>query len=106
MPRYDFRCPKCDNADEVIAPIAARPEHHLCLECGHYMNRVFSFASLPSYNGGFNPTTGTYTRNTSDLTSQLSKLSDERTERTGMLHKFVPCDLRDKEAFGVTSDDQ
>lgn len=43
-------------------------------------------------------------RSDAQFRSELSRASDEMSERTGTDHKFVPIDMGDKSACGVTDE--
>ena len=111
--RYEYRCDWCD----LTFRCDVRYDEVMCLSCDRMARRVWGFGVLPSFQSAFNPTTGTHVRSRADLISQLSRASDEASaprtlyDAHGEAHQierapshFVPVDLRDREACGVTSD--
>ena len=42
MPRYDYRCPKCDEDVPVIKPMSQAEQPEPCPICKRIMQRVFS----------------------------------------------------------------
>jgi putative FmdB family regulatory protein len=100
MPFYEHKCPH-------HGKFLDRSQHESpCPECGSSTRRVFSFSIGPSFHEGYSPTTGGYVSNERDLSDQLKLKSEEATNRNGIEHRYVPVDLRDKEACGVSDEHQ
>lgn len=110
---YEYRCTACD----LTFRCDVRDDQVMCLHCDRMARRIWGFHVLPTSSAGFNPTTGTYVRNRADLNSQLARASDEASspqtlyDAYGEAHhverppsQYVPVDLRDREALGVTSE--
>lgn len=51
MPRYNFRCPRCDKQEEVIRPMADAEKPWRCPGCNVKMARDFQ-TDLPFASGG------------------------------------------------------
>ena len=106
MPLYEFRCIQC-GLDEVMNryyPIGEVIDFP-CPVCGGRLKRVLSnFHFKRGMGEHFNPSIGGYVRNERDFLDGLKRKSEEATLRTGMDHNFVPVDLNDRKALGVTDD--
>jgi putative FmdB family regulatory protein len=48
MPRYEYQCPECQWADEVVRPSAERDKPWTCRQCGSLMERQWSNFNTPS----------------------------------------------------------
>jgi hypothetical protein len=94
-----------------------RDDEVMCLRCDRMARRVWGFHVLPTSGSGYNPATGSYVLSKADLKSRLARASEEASApRTvydgyGEAHEierppsnYVPVDLRDREALGVTSE--
>lgn len=55
MPAYDFRCPECAEAFEVIRPMGAAHDE-CCPSCGAPATRVFSPVGVAFKGSGFHNT--------------------------------------------------
>ena len=104
---YDYVCGQCNATIESreFAKIgAAHPSNH-CPLCEGVLWRA---ASMPAFKHGmeehFNVAVGRPIRTDAQFRSELSRKSDEISERTGTDHKFAPIDIGDKEACGVTDE--
>lgn len=107
MPVYMYRCPKCHAVFSRAQTIAAYSESQSpsCPDCHTPLARSYDPPTIASpFREHFNTSTGTYVSNRSQYTSQLSRLSDEASARTGIPHKYVPIDPRETAPLGVTSD--
>jgi hypothetical protein len=49
----------------------------------------------------FNPAVGRHVSNGRDFRDALKRASDEASENTGMEHRYVPIDMRDRDATRV-----
>lgn len=103
---YSFLCEPCD-AEIILReyqPIGASPSA-TCPLCGGRIKRMVSSPSIVhGTEPHFNVATNTFIQSDSHYKSELSRLSDEMSERTGANHKYVPVDLREREALGVTDE--
>lgn len=69
------------------------------------MTRVISgFCFQRSMEGHYNLAVGQYVSNERELRDSLKVASERATIRTGVEHRFVPVDLRDKERLNVTEE--
>ena len=100
MPMYEYKCSIC----RISFTSTARNEAIPCPMCSRDARRRFSFSVLPSFQDGYTPTTGGYVANERDLRDQLKRKSEEATLRNGIEHRYVPVDLRDKAACGVSDE--
>lgn len=41
MPRYDFKCHKCDSVEEKFVPLKDYEEIQICEKCGEDLERLF-----------------------------------------------------------------
>lgn len=71
---------------------------------GQEFNRVWGFQQAPMIHEHLNPSTGTVVSSRRGFKDDLKRLSDERSERTGISHNFVEVDITDKKALGVTDE--
>lgn len=71
---------------------------------GVMFNRVWGFQQAPMMHEHFNTSTGTVVSSRRGFQDDLKRLSEERTERTGIHHNFVEVDITDKKALGVTDE--
>lgn len=112
-PVYEYVCGTCG----VVTHSNVRDDWIVCVNCPNRAQRRWGFSVLPSMQPAFNATTGTVVRNRADLTSQLSEASErassprvvydgygEAHQITPPEHRYVPVDLRDREACGATSE--
>lgn len=100
MPLYEYRCPSCHTTLETTTR-----DNPICPNCLCACTRRFSFNLPSSFQPHYNPSVGRYVRNEADFKAALSKASDDASEYTGVVHKFVPQDLHDTSAFGLSSAD-
>ncbi len=103
--RYSYFCTICGNEDidthfERIGAVGPCP----CIVCGSVMRRGYSFSFVRSMAEHFNNSTGQYVSNSRDFGDQLKRKSEEASLRTGMDHNFVPVDVTDAKALGVTDE--
>lgn len=102
---YTFQCQSCfwETHDTISVPIGA-PYPAPCQQCGGLVRRRVSFSFRRSLAPHFNQSTGNYVSNERDFADQLKRKSEEATLRTGMEHNYVPVDVTDAKALGVTDD--
>lgn len=103
MPLYTFTCPECRYAMD-----ASWSDCCPCPRCGTVLRRIFAFhigRSAMVTDAHFNHTTGRVVTSDRDFRDQLSRMSDERSAELGMPHDFQPIDYRDRDACGVSRDD-
>lgn len=103
--RYSYFCTVCGNEDidetfSYVGDIGPHP----CSVCGSIMRRGFSFSFRRSMQEHFNTSTGTYVSTRRDFEDDLKRKSEEASHRTGMDHNFVPVDMNDMKALGVTDE--
>lgn len=103
--RYSYFCTVCGNEDidEQFSNIGAIGPHP-CSICGSIMRRGCSFSFRRPMQEHFNTSTGTYVSNNRQFTDDLKRKSEEASLRTGMDHNFVPVDITDMKALGVTDE--
>lgn len=68
------------------------------------MRRGCSFSFRRSMPEHFNNSTGQYVSNAMEFTDQLKRQSEAQSIRTGMDHNYVPVDVTEMKALGVTDD--
>lgn len=100
MPMYQYRCNWCHEETDT----QVRADFVDCPSCKNLAKRIFGFAYKPPMQAHFNPSTNQYVSNESQFKDQLRQASDAATERTGIIHNFVPTDPRDMKAAGVTEE--
>jgi putative FmdB family regulatory protein len=106
MPIYEFRCVQCGLNEQMnryhpIGEVIDFP----CPVCGGRLKRIYSnFRFKRGMDAHFNPSVGTYVSNERQFRDELKRKSDEASVRTGMTHNFVPVDINDKAALGVTDE--
>lgn len=107
MPNYGYICEGCSaeyESDSSVPIGVAHPTAH-CPACQGELRRM---ASMPAFrkgmDGHYNHTVGKYVSSMGDFKSELHRASDEASAKTGMDHKFEPCDTSDPAANGVTDE--
>lgn len=107
---YRYQCPECGSVqdDTQFAPLGEfGPD---CLDCHAEgliltrMQRVASFSYKRSMPEHYNHTTNTVVKSENHYKSELSRLSDIQSERTGQYHNYQPVDPTDKAGLGVTDE--
>lgn len=103
---YSYVCEPCDA--EVVLTEFQKVGHSpssVCPLCdGRLVRMVSSPNIVPGWQGGFAVATNSFVNSERQFKSELSRKSDEMSERTGANHKFVPVDLREGAALGVTEE--
>jgi hypothetical protein len=102
---YPYQCNSCgaEAHHANFSPIGG----HLdlpCQCCGGLMVRRASFQFRRSMAAHFNQSTGTYVSNEREFADGLKLASEEASARTGMDHNFIPVDVTDMKALGVTDE--
>jgi hypothetical protein len=98
MPWYEYRDP--DTGDTRLSQTRAnRLEFN-----GKLYKRKFSFHPASVMHQHFNTSTGTVVSSQRQFDDDLKRLSEERTEATGIPHNYVNVDIMDKDALGVTDE--
>lgn len=115
MPTYTYRCSGCAKVrhetmtfeEHDMTKKRGNPSHRLLepsILCDGEFRQVIglglSFARGTSDH--YNHSLGECVRNDSDITSSLSRQSDEMSERMGFTVNYEPVDPRDPAAAGVT----
>lgn len=101
IPIYKARGLECSSTFSLYAPSSQPPTTATCEVCGCKAKRVFTAPGVAiPWKAHFNHSVGKYVRTKSEFQSELSRGSDEASERTGMDHKFVSVEAGD--APGVT----
>ncbi|HEY7043363.1 MAG TPA: hypothetical protein VH419_06820 [Nocardioidaceae bacterium] len=102
MPAYEYRCDVC----ALSFTSGWRDDEMICVRCTRMARRVWGFSILPSF-------PGVPAAHVSDLARASEEASSPQTlyDADGNAHaverpehRFVPVDLRDREALGVTSE--
>lgn len=96
MPMYEFQCRECG----TILHSNSRTEQQC--NCGGSLKRKYGFSFKRPMQEHYNPTVGKVISSDRQFTRELKIASEQATERTGIKHSFVPVDISDKEALGVT----
>ena len=102
MPIYTYRCPTC--RAETTAMIRGNRLYEVCpAMCGYGgpLHRVFGFSTPQMLHEHYNTSVGKVISSHKQHRDELKRLSDERSERTGIEHRFVPND--GPESVGVTN---
>ncbi len=101
---FEYQCRPCGDRYFVEAdePPSSAPR---CPECAVACVRRFSFGfqrSTVKHEADWNYSTGTVVSTTRQFENDLKRLGEERTERTGIPHSYVPVDPTDTKALGAT----
>lgn len=106
MPAYDFRCSACSQTTERYQPLAETTRAISCPQCGGLAHKVLSFprANPSPFREHFNMAVGEHVHSRRQFADKLKAASDRQSARTGLAHNYVPIDLRDREACGVTDE--
>lgn len=102
MPMFEYQCRTCGYRH--LSDM--RGDSLGSCRCGAgELRRLFSFSFKPIIHPHYNPSIGKVVSDDSQVRSELSRLSDEATARTGILHNYVPVDLRDDlSSLGMTEE--
>lgn len=104
---YSYVCGQCntDIESQEFAKIGQAHPSRSCPLCGGILWRA---ASMPAFKRPmqehWNAAVNKPIRSDAQFRSELSRASDEQSERTGTDHKFVPIDMGDKAACGATDE--
>lgn len=112
---YTYRCPT--HGEFSCAHRADQVNCHLNMACSERAQRIWGFRVGQSFQPHFNPSTSSYISSPSQLGSELARASELASAPTTNYladgtpveverphHNFVPVDLHDKEALGVTNE--
>ena len=114
MPLYDYLCDSCGFRSEEVFSIYDDSAHTPCSSCASrgediLMRKVVT--SFPGVTKGmvreahYNASVGGIVHNDAEFKSELSRRSDEASERNGFPVSFQPIDHRDAgEHLGVTQE--
>jgi hypothetical protein len=100
MPTYEFRCQFCRTTQHE--PVNDPPPE--CLMCGRKLGRRYGFNIGKPFDPHMNATTGTYVSSQRGFEDDLKRIGDRQSERFGIEHRYVPVDMNDKAALGVTDE--
>lgn len=99
MPVYPYRCESCAMPVEVVRSVHDIAVPPTCGACGGLTRRVFTAPSVHrgalAWEPHLNASVGRVVHTRSEFRSELSRASDEASERTGMVHDFQPIDPRE-----------
>lgn len=105
---YSYVCGQCGVEVEsaIFAGIGKTHPDSSCPLCGGLLWRAASSPAVlrTGFDTHFNVAVGKEVHSDREFRSELSRLSDERSEQLGMDHKFVPVDLNDRAACGATDE--
>jgi len=97
---YEWYCKLCNEIIQVEKYLDSPPQH----KCGSWMVRRYSISTRRSMPEHFNASVGKYVSNENQFRDELKRASEEATLRTGMEHRFVPIDPREKASLGVSDE--
>ena len=103
----DYKCRECGgvwtsdwvDSDDPMFRLIPCP---FCYTVG--IKKQFSVSVNRPMPEHYNMATGTVESSERSIREKLKVQSDIATERTGVEHRFVPVDMRDREALGVTDE--
>lgn len=104
---FSFLCDECGSEWHDIHHVGIGETHPTssCPLCDGTMRRCVSQVNvMPGMQPHWNAAVGRPISSDAQFRSELSRKSDELSERTGADHKFVPVDMNDKKALGVTDE--
>ena len=109
MPTHEYRCPECRRAVTTFVPIADTPPRTLLVDCPGCRHMVrytknFSFSFQPPMAEHFNRAVNKPIHSMRQFREELKRKSEEATLTTGIEHNYVPVDLSDHEAIGVSNE--
>ncbi len=99
MPVYSFRCSGCLGETERMT---RNPP--LCSRCDLEMRRVWGFSYRPTMVEHWNQSVGKYVSNDRQFRDELKRMGEKESESTGLYHEYVPIDINDRKACGVTDE--
>jgi putative FmdB family regulatory protein len=104
MPIYEFKCAKDGVFQDWRELGDTKPPP--CPTCSGVMTRKYSlFQPKMDMQPHFNAAVGRYVNGKNDLNDAFKTLSEERTEATGIEHRYVAVDPREaKTELGVTDE--
>ena len=100
---FEYKCPTCGWRD--LSTERADRLARSCERCDNAgpLHRVFSLSVQRPMHAHWNPTTNSVISSNHQFDEEMKRLSAERTEQTGIEHRFVRHDPGDAAAIGVTS---
>lgn len=104
---YSYLCDDCGSELHDVHHTGIGMVHPTdsCPMCDGTMRRCVSQVSvIAGMQPHFNASVGKPISSAAQFRSELSRASDEQSERTGMDHHYVPVDLADRKALGVTDE--
>jgi hypothetical protein len=103
--RYSYECEACgyESIEAEFRPVGGTLGR-TCDLCGGLLRRIVCFAFKRGMREHFNPTIGRYVTSSHDFAEGLKQASESASLASGLDHNFVPVDLRDPAACGVTDE--
>lgn len=105
MPIYEYKCPYCNYR---VPSLERADKLHVeeCPSCGFSgdYKRVFGFAMKPIMHEHFNRSVQKPISSMKQYADELKRKSDEESARDGMERRYVPVDLGDPGAIGVSNE--
>lgn len=103
MPIYTYRNGDTHTA-EVYAERHQKPELDRRMKGMGFRPDYRSVQIAPVMQAHWNASTGTIVSSPKQFERELKRSSEEATERTGIPHNYVPVDVSDTTALGVTDE--
>lgn len=104
---YSFLCDECGQEHHAtdFVPVGIPHPIYDCERCGGMLRRAITGVNVVvSMQPHFNPTVGKPISSERQFRDELRRQSDIASENTGTEHRYVPVDLDDKKALGVTDE--
>lgn len=101
---FEYKCATCGWRD--LSLVRADRLDRACERCADAgpLRRVFSVAVQRPMHAHWNPTTNSVVSSNRQFDDELKRLSAERSEQTGIEHRFVRHDPADWRSLNVTSE--
>lgn len=103
MPTYEWRCRVCGST-RYTDHNRLEEDDSYCQDCFAPWKRVFGFHMASVVHEHFDHQTGSVISDRKQFRSELRRLSDEQTERTGFPTNYVEVDPSDVKTLGVTDE--
>lgn len=105
--RFSYLCDECGNEYIDVVRVCVGEVHPSasCPFCDGTMRRAITGIQIvQGMQPHFNVSLGKPISSNAQFRSELTRKSDEMSAITGAEHRFVPVDLNDKKALGVTDE--